>query len=91
MTPQATFNETAYAENGQIYVGTQQLWSMFFDYASYASGFVWIGLFGFTTIKATLAKLNARRRAGGSGTINHQYNDQLNILQRQYKEVPWWW
>lgn len=30
VTPQNTFNETAYAINGPIWVGTQQLWSMFF-------------------------------------------------------------
>ncbi|KFZ23947.1 hypothetical protein V502_01571 [Pseudogymnoascus sp. VKM F-4520 (FW-2644)] len=91
MTPQATFNETAYAEHGQIYVGTQVLWSMFFDYASYSSGVVWLLCFGYPTIKATIDKLRARRRAGGKETINHQYDDQLNILQRSYEEVPWWW
>jgi hypothetical protein len=91
MTPEATFNEAAYAEHGQIYVGTQVLWSMFFDYASYSSGVVWLLCFAYPTIKATVKKLQARRRAGGKETINHQYNDQLNILQRSYEEVPWWW
>ncbi|KAK6612809.1 hypothetical protein H4I96_02022 [Botrytis cinerea] len=38
ITPQATLNETAYEEYGPIYVGTQQLWNMFFDYAAYTSG-----------------------------------------------------
>lgn len=38
LTPQATLNETAYAENGDLYFGTQMLWSIFFDYASYTSG-----------------------------------------------------
>lgn len=91
MTAQATFNETAYAEHGPVYVGTQVLWGMFFDYASYTSGIVWMALFGYPKIKSTIAKLQARRRAGGTETINHQYGDQLNILQRSYKEVPWWW
>src|SRR6202012_4032973 len=24
-------------------------------------------------------------------TINHQYVDRLNVIQRSYKEVPLWW
>jgi hypothetical protein len=36
--------------------------------------------------------LNTRRKNSIQGeTINYQYGDQLNILQRSYKEVPWWW
>ncbi|RAL58147.1 hypothetical protein DID88_002351 [Monilinia fructigena] len=43
-------------------------------------------------MKDTISKLNARRKNKVEGeTINHQYGDQLNILQRSYKEVPWWW
>ncbi|THV44939.1 hypothetical protein BGAL_0554g00060 [Botrytis galanthina] len=92
ITPQATLNETAYEEYGPIYVGTQQLWNMFFDYAAYTSGISWICFFGFTQIRDTLKKLNARRKNKVEGeTINHQYGDQLNVLQRSYKEVPWWW
>jgi hypothetical protein len=65
---------------------------MFFDYASYTSALSWICFFGFTQIKDTITKLNARRKNPIKGeTINHQYGDQLNILQRSYKEVPWWW
>ncbi|RFU28729.1 hypothetical protein B7463_g7615, partial [Scytalidium lignicola] len=92
ITPDISFNQTAYEQYGPIYVGTQQLWNMFFDYASYTSALSWICFFGFTQMKNTIAKLNARRKnANKEETINHQYSDQLNILQRSYKEVPWWW
>jgi OPT family oligopeptide transporter len=46
MTPDLKFNETAYQEIGPIYLGTQQLWTMFFDYSSYISALTWMGLFG---------------------------------------------
>ncbi|CAG8974115.1 hypothetical protein HYALB_00002750 [Hymenoscyphus albidus] len=92
ITPSAGFNETAFAEYGPLYVGTQQLWNMFFDYAAYTSALSWILFFGFSQIKGTIQKLNQRRKNSVKGeTINHQYTDQLNILQRSYKEVPWWW
>jgi hypothetical protein len=92
ITPQVTFNETAYQENGPIYIGLQTRWNMFFDYASYTSAISWIAFFGFSKIRSTLSKLKARRRKSVKGeTINHQYGDQLNILMRSYKEVPWWW
>lgn len=65
---------------------------MFFDYAAYTSGISWICFFGFTQLKGTISKLNARRKNKVEGqTINHQYGDQLNVIQRSYKEVPWWW
>ncbi|KAG9237072.1 OPT oligopeptide transporter protein-domain-containing protein [Amylocarpus encephaloides] len=92
ITPDISFNETAYEEYGPLYVGTQQLWNMFFDYASYTSAISWACFFGFRNIRGTLRKLNARRNNSVDGeTINHQYDDQLNILMRSYKEVPWWW
>lgn len=91
LTPQVTFNETAYIDNGPVYLGTQMLWGMFFDYASYTSALVWMGLFGYTHIRNALAKLKARRQSKGKETIHDQYDDQLNVLQRAYKEVPWWW
>lgn len=63
---------------------------MFFDYASYTSALVWIGLFGYNQIKDAVTKLRARSR-GKSKSIAHQYNDQLSILQRAYDDVPLWW
>jgi len=88
-------NETAYAAAGPAYVGTQQLWSMFFDYASYISAFVWIALFGSGQISASWKKLQARIKhtstTGQGSGINHQYTDKLNVLMRSYEEVPFWW
>ena len=89
LTPETTLNETAYAEYGPLYLGPQMLWGIFFDYASYTSAWVWMGLFGYKSISATIKKLRARSQS--SKSINHQYDDQLNILQRSYKEVPLWW
>lgn len=90
VTPQNTFNQTAYEINGPIYVGVQQLWSMFFDYASYVSAYTWIALFGASQLRTAFRKFQARRTVAGQG-INHQYGDRLNILMRSYKEVPLWW
>lgn len=91
MTADVNFNQTAYEEHGQLYVGPQFLWNMFFDYASYASALVWMGLFGWSQIKESLHKFFERRRNKESGKITEQYGDQLNILQRSYDEIPFWW
>ncbi|TAQ91333.1 hypothetical protein B7494_g300 [Chlorociboria aeruginascens] len=91
ITPDVNLNETMYAELGPPYVGTQQLWNMFFDYGSYPSGLMWVALFGFTQLRSSWLKMKARRQGPKGQTINHQYGDQLNILQRSYKEVPYWW
>ena len=91
VTPQSTLNETAYAEYGPLYLGTQMLWGMFFDYASYTSALAWAGLFAWPTIKATIKKIRARNNSRNGESINFQYNDQLNVLMRAYKEVPVWW
>ncbi|KAK1985984.1 OPT oligopeptide transporter protein-domain-containing protein [Colletotrichum cereale] len=37
LTPDVSFNETAYQEFGPPFVSTHVLWSMFFDYAAYTS------------------------------------------------------
>ncbi|PMD32926.1 OPT superfamily oligopeptide transporter [Hyaloscypha variabilis F] len=91
LTPQSTLNETVYEELGPLYLGTQMLWGMFFDYASYTSALAWAGLFAWPTIKATVIKIRARNKSPNGESINFQYNDQLNILMRAYKEVPMWW
>lgn len=85
LTSENTLNETAYAEYGPLFMGPQLMWGIFFDYASYTSAWIWMAFFGFKQIKSTFQKLRARNAS--SGNINHQYNDQLNILQRSYKEV----
>ncbi|KAH6722867.1 putative oligopeptide transporter [Leptodontidium sp. MPI-SDFR-AT-0119] len=91
LTPQVTLNETAYEENGPLYLGTQMLWGMFFDYASYTSALMWMALFGFSQIRTTIKKIRARNSSKNGESINFQYNDRLNIIQRSYKEVPLWW
>lgn len=89
LTPDIKFNETAYEELGPVYVGTQLLWGMFFDYAAYTSSIVWVLCFGYTQIKDSMTKLWQRRKSGTK--ISDQYGDQLNILQRAYPETPLWW
>jgi hypothetical protein len=64
---------------------------MFFDYASYTSALVWMALFGTGQIRDAFRKMKEQRAAKNGENINHQYGDQLNILQRSYKEVPFWW
>jgi hypothetical protein len=91
LTPQGTLNQTAYAENGPLKLGTQMLWGMFFDYASYTSAISWIALFGWSQIYSAIKKIRARYNSTKGESINFQYTDQLNILQRSYKEVPVWW
>ncbi|ORY00672.1 OPT oligopeptide transporter protein-domain-containing protein [Clohesyomyces aquaticus] len=89
--PNFTFNETAYQELGPIYMGTQAIWSLFFDYSSYISALTWMALFGWPKIKDTIGKLRERAKSRGTDTINHFYTDRLNVIQRSYKEVPLWW
>ena len=86
-----TLNETAYAQYGIPYVGAQQLWGMFFDYASYTSVMVWMALFGYPHIKATIAKFMERWRSRGKKSVYEQYTDPLNVIMRSYEEVPLWW
>lgn len=94
LTPDFQINETAYKEYGPIYWGAQVEWATFFDYARLPSAFTWIMLFGFTSLaqnwKRLIASFNPKNRQKGE-TINHQYPDRLNVLQRNYKEVPVWW
>lgn len=82
-----SFNETAYAQHGPIYMGTQNVWSTWASYASYISAFTWIATFGYTNIKDAVVKIQERRKAGNVQSINHRYGDRLNIIQRSYKEV----
>lgn len=91
MTPDLRFNQTAYQELGPVYMGTQQIWSLFFDYASYISALTWMILFGWPQIKSSIAKLRERSKSGGKETVNETYSDRLNVLMRAYKEVPLWW
>lgn len=94
LTPDMHLNETAYDEYGELYVGAQYLWNMFFDYAAYSSALIWMGLFGYSQIKSSFAKFLERQRStknGGGTKVTEQYPDQLNVLQRSYDEIPLWW
>lgn len=91
ITPDLRFNETAYQELGPIYLGTQELWSMFFDYSSYIGALVWMGLFGYPQIRDTLKTIRARAAHKGKDTVNDFYSDRLNVIMRSYREVPLWW
>jgi hypothetical protein len=90
VTSSNTFNQTAYEEYGPMYLGVHNLWTVFFDYASYISAYSWIAFFGAANIKKAYKKFRARKNNPGQG-INHQYTDRLNVLMRSYKEVPLWW
>jgi hypothetical protein len=48
-------------------------------------------LFGHSQIKSIITKQLERRRNPRVESANEQYDDQLNILMRSYKEVPFWW
>ncbi|KAN0099989.1 OPT superfamily oligopeptide transporter [Hyaloscypha variabilis] len=91
VTPQMTLNETAYAEYGAPYVGAQQLWNMFFDYASYTSVLMWMVFFGYSHIMATFSKFIERWKSRGKKSVYDQYTDPLNVIMRSYEEVPLWW
>lgn len=64
---------------------------MFFDYASYSSALVWMLLFGYPQIKNSFQKFLQRRKNKTSGKVTEQYDDQINILQRPYDEIPFSW
>jgi hypothetical protein len=63
---------------------------MFFDYAAYMSGIVWMICFGRKQAYDSWVKIR-ERMANKEAKISEQYSDQLSILQRSYKEVPAWW
>lgn len=91
LTDDVRLNTTAYAEHGDLYVGAQYLWNMFFDYAGYASALVWMSLFGFDQIKGSIQKFMERRTTKDGRKVTEQYDDQINVLQRPYDEIPFWW
>ncbi|KAF1817669.1 OPT oligopeptide transporter [Eremomyces bilateralis CBS 781.70] len=74
-----TFNSTAYKEYGPVYMGAHFVSTIFFDYAAYVSGIVWMVFFGFKDIRRSFI------------SFHQPYTDRLNLLMRSYKEVPWWW
>lgn len=94
LTKDLRLNETAYELLGPVHLGAQRAWNMFFDYAAYMSGFVWVVLFGYESLGASFSKLKAsfkNRKLNDSLPINLQYTDRLNKLQSKYDEVPLLW
>ncbi|KAG5982382.1 hypothetical protein E4U55_001976 [Claviceps digitariae] len=97
LTPNLQLNQTALDQYGDLHVGAQYLWNMFFDYAAYSSALVWMALFGYPQIRASVQRFLERRRrqpgsnGGRSMKVTEQYSDQLNVLQRRYDEIPFWW
>ncbi|KAK1593474.1 LOW QUALITY PROTEIN: OPT oligopeptide transporter protein-domain-containing protein [Colletotrichum navitas] len=86
LTPNVSFNETAYQEFGPPFVGTH---TIFFNYVAYTSAIIWAALFGYKVVRASLQKMMQQTKSGAQ--ISSQYSDQLSILQRAYNEVPLWW
>lgn len=94
LTPDFQINEMAYRQYGPMYMGLQNIWATFFDYAKLPAAVTWIATFGFVQVSTNLRRvINSRQKqARNKGeSINHQYHDRLNVLQRSYQEVPWWW
>lgn len=78
ITPAGTFNASAYAHYGHVHLGAQRAWNIFFDYAAYVSGVVWVVVFGWDHFRRSFS-------------ARPQFHDRLNILNRAYAEVPWWY
>ncbi|GFF51453.1 oligopeptide transporter 5 [Aspergillus udagawae] len=94
LTSDFRLNQTAYEEIGPMYMGLQNVWATFFDYAKVTASVAWIATFGYTQVKRNLLKMVRSRNKSSQSKgedINHQYHDRLNVLQRSYKEVPLWW
>lgn len=90
-----TLNVTAYNYYGPVNLGAQRAWNMFFDYAAYVSGIVWVVLFGYDQLRSSLNVLkstySAENQKSGFTSIHLQYTDRLNKLQAKYEEVPMFW
>lgn len=95
LTDDLTLNMTAYKYYGPVHLGAQRAWNMFFDYAAYISGIVWVVLFGYDQMKNSLSVLRntytTENQNGGFTSIHLQYTDRLNKLQSKYEEVPMFW
>lgn len=85
LTEDLQFNATAYELYGPVHLGAQRAWNIFFDYAAYISGILWVVLFGYDKFKLAYDNLINK---------NHEkvlYTDRINKLQAKYREVPILW
>lgn len=81
LTSDLKFNSTTYEALGPVYLGSQRVWNMFFDYAAYVSGVVWVVLFGYSQFKSPFA----------ARSTTPVFTDRLNKLHRKYTDVPTSW
>ncbi|KAJ6035166.1 uncharacterized protein N7446_009925 [Penicillium canescens] len=96
LTSDYHLNETVYQEYGPMYMGLQNVWATFFDYAKLPAAVTWILTFGFVQVSGNLRKIFGSHKSENSEKsmnegIHYQYHDRLNVIQRKYKEIPWWW
>ena len=96
LTSDYHLNETVYQEYGPMYMGLQNVWATFFDYAKLPAAVTWILTFGFVQVSGNLRKIFGTHKSENSEKsmnkgIHYQYHDRLNVIQRKYKEIPWWW
>jgi OPT family small oligopeptide transporter len=96
LTSDYHLNETVYQEYGPMYMGLQNVWATFFDYAKLPAAVTWILTFGFVQVSGNLRKIFRTQKSENSEKsmnkgIHYQYHDRLNVIQRKYKEIPWWW
>ena len=96
LTSDYHLNETVYHEYGPMYMGMQNVWATFFDYAKLPAAVTWILTFGFVQVSGNLRKIFGSNKSENSEKwknkgIHYQYHDRLNVIQRKYKEIPWWW
>lgn len=91
LTDDLQFNSTAYAYYGPANLGVQRVWNIFFDYAAYISGIMWVVLFGYDQLAASFQKIYHNYKHNEGKNVNSQYTDRLNKLQMSYADVPHSW
>lgn len=92
LTPDFQLNTTAYELYGPVHLGAQRSWNMFFDYAAYMSGIIWICLFGYDQLRTSLSRVRETYEDTDISSSSHgKYKDRLNRLYSNYEEVPHWW
>lgn len=94
LTPDYHLNQTVYEQYGPMYMGLQNVWATFFDYAKLPAAVTWIATFGFLQVRGNLQKIWKGRKDPKTAKeqgIHHQYHDRLNVIQRSYKDIPMWW
>lgn len=82
LTPDLQFNQTSYDFYGPANLGAQRLWNVFFDYAAYISGVVWVVMFGYERLVQSWKISRSKERS---------YGDRLNKLAKNYDPVPMSW